>query len=240
MGWTVILEFAKYCVPLAGGIIVWFLKRKKNFQLNKLMLLEKSKSLIPEDRYKYLEGKVSNEVLATEIKIRNDEYFEFGVFLIKNKILNGTQYKTLKNYLVVKNKKVKFNVGCTYCVDFAFSRVMIFLFLALMSLYVYISVVAFDSLVGDISNKDIFRVFISSIRFCFLFLASIFLFFVARHFFKMNPKFKSVIFMNVQLKKLNIPPELLADLNVIVNKKRLTKSKALRIIRSAILPLHRR
>lgn len=223
MGLTEILDVAKYFVPLVGGVIVWFFNKKNNSQLNRLALLDKSKSLISEDKYKYLEDKISNEILASEIKIQNDGYFDFGVFLISNKVLNGIQYRTLKKYLFIKNKKIKFNVGSGYLLDFIVSRVIAVLFLFLAILYVSITAVALHFLITDVSSKDIYEVFVGSIKFSVLFLSSIFLFFIVNLIFKMNPSVRSVIFMNVQLKKLKIPLKISSDLNLIIKRKRLTK-----------------
>lgn len=239
MGFAEVLDVVKYFIPLISGVVIWFVSRKNRSQLSRLSLLEKSKSLICGNKYEYLEAKISREVLAYEIKIRNDEYFDFGVFLIKNKILTGIQYQTLKNYLTARHGKVKFKVSHAYMVDFIVSKVMAIFFSVIMFLYIFISIIALNSLIVAGPDRDIYGILIDSIKFCLLFLSSVFLFFITCRFFNMNPRLKYVIFMNVQLKKLEIPPELIASLNVIVNRKRLTKSKALRIIRSVILPLHR-
>ncbi|MFS8253613.1 hypothetical protein ACHK7U_07735, partial [Staphylococcus hominis] len=73
-----LLEVFKYCIALIGGVIVWSINRKRNSQLSKLTLLKESKSLISKRKFRCLQEKISNEILSSEVKIKNDDYFEVG------------------------------------------------------------------------------------------------------------------------------------------------------------------
>ncbi|CAG9424618.1 TPA: hypothetical protein ACS78B_000171 [Providencia alcalifaciens] len=232
-----LLEVFKYFIPLIGGVIVWSINRKRNSQLSKLTLLKESKSLISKRKFKCLQEKISNEILSSEIKIKNDDYFEMGIFLIKNKIIDAIHFRVLKHYLIIKNNKVKFKIDSMYTVDLWIGRIMAFIFIILFCLYAYFSFMAFDVLMLTISAKSIFLMVVDLSKFGALFIADIFLLLLANYFLKQNLKIKDVVFINVHLKKLDIPPKLYMDLNLALKRKRLTRNKALNKVKSMILPL---
>ncbi|EOD2819812.1 hypothetical protein ACJLWH_000591 [Providencia stuartii] len=234
-----LLEIFKYFIPLIGGVIVWSINRKRNSQLSKLTLLKESKSLIPKMKFRCLQEKISNEILSSEVKIKNDDYFEIGVFLIKNKIISAIHFRVLKYYLSIKNNKIKFKIDSMYSIDLWITRSMILVFLLLSCIYAYFSTIALDALLLNISTKNLFMITIDSLKFGILFLTVIFLLLSAKYFLNQNLKVKDVVFINIQLKKLDIPVKVQANLNLTLKRKRLTRNKTLDKFKSMILPLQR-
>ncbi|MDD9339574.1 MAG: hypothetical protein PV362_07960 [Providencia heimbachae] len=233
------LEGFKYFIPLIGGVIVWSINRKRNSQLSNLTLLRESKSLISKRKFECLQEKISNEILSSEIKIKNDDYFEVGVFLIKNKIISAIHFRVLKYYLNIKNNKIKFKIDSMYSIDLWITRSMSLIFLFLFCVYAYFSVIALDAFLLNISTKSLFITTIDSLKFGILFLTDIFLLLLAKYFLNQNLKIKDVVFINIQLKKLDIPVKFQADLNLTLKRKRLTRNKTLDKFKSMILPLRR-
>lgn len=243
--WDNVWDIIKVLAPALITFFVWIFNFKRNNQMKKLNILKNSKGIITDREYDILKRKISNEIVSIQTKVKDDAYLNIGVFLIFHNVMSWSEFFFLKERLWIRNSKFRIKISKGYVLGYYLIAFTCFLTLFAVAYYFYILLDVISGVNFVYQSEDSALIFYSTFLIIFILFSIIFslkCFNLLRGFLV---SVERVLSINVKMKKIIVPEELLCNLKDIIKIKkstkmmRLTKNKALRIIRSVILPLHR-
>lgn len=243
--WDNVWDIFKIIAPALITFVVWAFNFKRNNQIKKLNTLKNSKGIITDREYNLLKRKISNEIVSVQTKVKDDGYLNIGVFLISHNVMSWGEFFFLKELLWIRNSKFRIKISKGYVSGYYLVAFTCFLTLFVIAYYLYMLLKAISSISSVYQSEDSIFIFYSTTEIFLILFAII----VSLKFFSVLRRLlvsaERILSINIKLNKIIVPEDLLCNLKDIIKMKkstkmmRLTKSKALRIIRSVILPLHR-